>query len=871
MADTAVSIGCRKTIEVAGRLTSWLDRSDAMATEIKPVISTALERASLDLRRVMRSLEYSPCVGLVGGPDRHKLDLVAAAVFQDSATISELSQLRNQQQDFATVLGQMVGDDLGTALRFRSANVREPSASANRFPVQVDLFNTLDIIKIIVSAYYAHIPGAAHIRLRQQDIQSAIQQADQQLSTAAVSGLSPEDVSNLRQHLWSQFPRVEGLRTLSTSGYWDWLAMHISHLSLDGRCRILSYLWHFEPRFTALFRRLSEALRDLGYANTVRVPIDALLGADPQTGDVAAHRHSIMRQSTIQDVLRETLPGPDIAVSLGQGTVRNSNRSVIAALSQTVTFRVSRASPFPLDTTDIKLFPSPTSPTNLSLALHSKVGTPAKLEDAQVEQLYGRAKSLYVFSRACTGSELSAVVVLADAGEIPDDVHMQAIADWIELSEGADPRARERMENCLAILVKEPGLDATDGAGAVEALTGPADTFDRNLFVSSLLGEHNRWAQEWTPGRPFSQIHFVPGFIDPNRTSARPLARPSNRVDLEGGIFPARVPTSVSDTLAVNILLDIAANSSQVIRSRQSRRQLAMIQRGMQARMFRYHRSNNPAQFTDWRRQIANVATKRLEACAEARQLGNMLAVLTLSQEDVRMLLAGLKGGAIEFQELDEYSIDIDIGRAALPEPHVCAEATVAAWLKLMHEAAGSRQLCSQLNIAQPVFQHIIDEIVIGVHRADLVSSLTQKFERTLEAGNPLSDLALCYAVVASRTLGGFLERLARVSAKVPPEKPARPEVHLSRGARLHDRATVLMEHQERRAVPEGGSSARDMLATQRAGHDKRQISQWPGLFRRMVDDNIIAAEGLTAHSETDHELGEYLSMLTSNPLEVEL
>ena len=38
-----------------------------------------------------------------------------------------------------------------------------------------------------------------------------------------------------------------------------------------------------------------------------------------------------------------------------------------------------------------------------------------------------------------------------------------------------------------------------------------------------------------------------------------------------------------------------------------------------------------------------------------------------------------------------------------------------------------------------------------------------------------------------------------------------------------------------------------------------------------MVDDNIIAAEGLTAHSEADHELGEYLSMLTSNPLEVEL
>ena len=153
------------------------------------------------------------------------------------------------------------------------------------------------------------------------------------------------------------------------------------------------------------------------------------------------------------------------------------------------------------------------------------------------------------------------------------------------------------------------------------------------------------------------------------------------------------------------------------------------------------------------------------------------------------------------------------------------------------YEAASSRHLCSQLNIAQPVFQHIIDEVVIGAHRADLVGTLTKKFVRTLEAGNPLSDLPRCYAVVAFRTLGSFLERLAVGQSAGSSKMPT-------------DAAGMSRSH---------------------AGEGRRRFSHWPALFRHMVDDNIIAAEGLTVHSESDHELGENLSMLTNNPLEVEL
>lgn len=853
MADTAVSIGCRKTIEVAGRLTAWLERSDALASAAKPVISSAMERATLDLRRVMRSIDFAPCVGIVGGPDHNKLELVASSLFQQGSTsINELSDLRHHRHGFQILLEQVAGDDLGAALRFRNGGTRSSANESYRFPIQIELLGTLDIVKIIIAAYYAHFPDAANARIQQDDIQQAIERADRELSTAAVSGFSSDDIFNLRQHLWTELPRVDGLRTLSTSGYWDWLSKHVAYLSPDGRCHMLSCLWHFEPHFTALFQHLSDALRDLAYAGSVRAPIEAVLGTDPETGGLVSHTESVVRQATIGDLLNEVVPTSDISVEIGQGTVRNIDRATIAALAHTITFRISRAAPYPLEQTDLKLFPSPAPFTDLSLRLGTDNDADTEPGAALTGKLYARSKSVYVFSRACTHNELAAVVLLADAEDVPDDTHMRAISDWIELSEGADPRARERMENCLAIVIKAPG-----------ATTSPDDDLERETlneldgrrFLAELLGENNRWAHEWTPGRPFSQIHFVPGFAD---LAARPPPVPANRFAnaADDGVFPARLPTSTPPTAATRVLLNIAANSSQVIRIRQIRRQLATIQRAMQARMFRYHRSNNPAQFTDWRRQIANVATKRLEACAEARQFGTLLGILTLSEAEAHILLSGLQSSTAQYQESTSDLLDITIDHTTLPEPEVCAEAAVAAWLKLMHEAAGSRHLCSQLNIAQPVFQHMIDEIVIGVHRADLVGTLTAKLVRTLAASTPRSDLPRSYAVVAARTLGGFLERLAVTQAAAQVQRS--PD------------AKAL-------AAPSGGPFGDlpygNVLDTTRPYTDNkpRNINQWPALFRRMVDDNIVAAEGLTAHSEADHELGEYLSMLTSNPLEVEL
>ncbi|MFY0612977.1 MAG: hypothetical protein JXQ99_15715 [Hyphomicrobiaceae bacterium] len=849
MTDTAVSIGCRKTIEVAGRLSAWLERSDVLASEIKPVISTATERATLDLRRVMHSIDFAPCVGLVGSSDRDKLQLASSSLFQPGATtINELTDLRYQQHDVRSIFEQVVGDDLGAAVRFRNASTRISSNDGYRFPIQIELLSTLDIAKIIVAAYYAHFPSAVGVRLQQDDIQQAINRADSDLSTAAISGLSSEDIYNLRQHLWAEFPRLEGLRTLSTSGYWDWLSKHIAHLPTDGRCHILSCLWHFEPRFTTLFQRLTNALREFGFARRVRVPIEAVLGTDPETGGIAPHLASIVRRSTIGGVLQDNTAESDIGVSIGQGIVRTTSRTVIAALAHTMTLRVSRAAPYPLEQTDLKIFPSPPPLRDLSLRLATLNRAAGEPGPELAEKLYVRSKSAYLFSRACTHNELAAIIFLADANGVPDDTHMRSISDWIELSEGPDPRARERMENCLSILIKTHAAWTLDEDFHETAL--PNDD-NRREFLADLLGENNRWAQEWTPGRPFSQIHFVPGFANP-ASHATPTRTNMRSATADDGAFPTRLPAPVKPTAATRVLLDLAGNSSQVIRTRQIRSQLATIKRALQARMFRYHRSNNPAQFTDWRRQIANVASKRLEACANAHQLGTLLGILTLSEAEAHILLSGLHGSATDYQESADHPTDITIAKAALPDPEVCAEAVVAAWLKLMYEAAGSRHLCNELNIAQAVFQHMIDEVVIGVHRTDLVGALATKFVRTLEASNPRSNLPRSYAVVAARTLGGFLERLTVAQSQ---------------------RAVGAQPLSASSAAPFDDLPRRDVISTQRLQTDDhtRGIDPWPTLFRRMVEDNIVAAEGLTAHSEADHELGEYLSMLTSNSLEVEL
>ncbi|MBU2531694.1 MAG: hypothetical protein KKB37_03060 [Alphaproteobacteria bacterium] len=854
MADTALGIGCRKTIEVAGRLTAWLGRADVLSCEMKPVVETTLGRATRDLRRLMHSIEGSPCLGIVGGTDDLKIALFASAAFEPgSTTVSELSQLRIQQGTLPRLLGEIAGDDLGAAIRFRSAAMREPVNGAPRFPVQVDILGLIDITKIILTAYFSHCPHAAHGGFDQVEMERVIAGVDSELSTAPVSGLSGEDILDLRQHIWSAFPQVECLRALSASGYWDWLARHVAHLSLEGRCQVLSYLWHSDPVLTALFRCLAEALRDFGYASALRVPAEAIFGTGPDTGADAPHHVPLVRQMAVTGLLLDG-NSANLTVSIGQGAVRTVSRPAVAALIHTVNLRVNRAAPFPLDATDAKVFPSPKPSVDFPTA---SLGGGSALDIETAEQLFARVKAIYTFARAVANNELSAVVAVADVETEPDDIHMQAIADWIELSEGADPRARERMENCLAILVKSPKVDAPDGNLSV-------NRDDRARFVSGLLGEHDRWAREWTPGRPFSQVHFISDFTPATDEPAPRLpdqSRATNNYEAADGIFPARGYPGAPLTAAANILVEIAANSSQVVRSRQVRRQLVTTQRAMQARMFRYHHSNNPDQFTDWRRQIANVATKRLEACGEQNTLGHMVSVLMMGQTEIGMLLAGLNAAAADASPIDEYSIDIDLGRPSLPDPAVCAEAIVAAWFKLMHDVAASRLLCARLAIAQPVFQHVVDELVIAAHRADLLGTLVAKFNRILQNGQPMGQMQRAYAVVAARAIGNFLERLP-----VSP-KPFRVDPRSDRNPASRIAGMAAPRHLKPGAPGSSLVAPADPLSPS----SRSVIDGWPARFRRVVEDNILAADALTVHGEADHELGEHLSMLTSNPLEVEL
>ncbi len=855
MSDTALSIGCRRSIEIAARLGDWLEGSSALRPEVRPVIAGSVARASLDLRRIMRSIDAVPCLGLVGGAARDRAGLVVEALVQDDVT--SIGELGPDTASTARQISRLVGSDPGIAIRFRHGTGRRSGGSSvgDRQVIELELFSVFDIVKIIIGAYYVHVPGAAQKRFDETAIKQALADAEQDLSPAVIAGISGDDIVNLRQYLWARFPMVEAARALSASGYWDWLIRHVAHLSIEGRCSLLAHLWHNEPGLTALFRRLSEALREIGYAASVRVGQDALFVAE-RAGRQLTSAHSIIHRLTPVGLLGATQLAAPVGISLGQGTQRNVERTVIAALAHTMNLHVNRAHPLSLETTDVKVFPSSPPLVDFAPCLGHDHHASPEISEASIEQLFIRAKTAFLLARAAMGNELSGIVLLADGDSAVDDGAMEMVSEWVERTGGDDPATRERMDVGLAIIVRSDEVKPAEGRSGRNA-----GNERLKQFVGELVGEDNRWAREWMPGRAFSKIHYVNSFANPARAidgdgpSAGHEETDGGVVRrLNEGVFPVRAPVSWPRMPATDALLDIAANASQVVRARQIRRQLAGAQKSIQARIFRYHH-DTPGRFDDWRRQIANVASKRLEVLSERHELADVLAALSLRAGEARLVLNGLKSGAVSQPGAGSGLARTDRAPALLPGSDDCASAIVSQWFRLMHEAADSDQLSRAFDLPKPVFQHIIDEIIVCAQRTGLVGLIASRFQRTLDGGELMIDLGENFARVAELAVGAFLERL---DAGPQPDRTGE-----SQSARPGAGGRHAGPPGARFSAP----SADDTVSTREDHH----VDSWPRRFRDMVDANLFAAQALAGTGEADHELGEYLSMLASNPLEVEL
>lgn len=847
--DTTLKLSCHRTIEQAERVTHWLKRRGEIAGHANRALRDSIEKSTVELHRLAEAAERPPALGLVGGTDSEKSEFITALLRPEGQSGRII--LGQRRAGLGAIASILPGEDEGGVsmmVRFRDAPPGGSDNDREAYPIEVRLVSHIDLAAIITLLCHTYLPSSATGTVSAKVVGAALEAAQAELRVNAVPGLSRRDILQLRDFLATQLPRADNLNKLASLGYWHWFADNVAQLSEAGRRSLLALLWGHEPRLNRLFAHLGDALNRLGNPSSVLCQHDALISSDPATGWVARHKASVASAATLQNLANETVTTGNLRLSTGGNTVFEMDRATFAAIASEITLGVEGTRLKRLAPAEIVAFPGigRLSDTTARLALHARApqanGMPADI----AVRLFTRAKSTYLFQRACQRMDVTSLIVRADPHAEDDDLNAVALADWVDLAQGEGPAARERMETGLAIVASRLGSRANpfDGNGAPGG-----DAGSRPELAAIAAG--GNWLGEWTPGRGFPQTYWLTD--DPAAGAA-----PGNVLKLSadgagGGGEAARIAERITharraelEAIADRILTDILPACSPTVKTRQIRLRLSAAHRQLRARLMRYQRTNEPARLADWRRQIANVAASRIVTALQASRLPRLWAGLCPSEDD----LATVLGAALSRQAAGETT-----SAARSVSAREAATTVMAHWMATMYAAAHSQRLSRDVRISQAVLEHVVDELTLGAHRLALADILAREFARIGESGRPASSLAARYAATATRLIGAYLEAPA-------------PFAWTDAGENEADRQQSLIE-----ARPDAGPGS-TAVATMVRPVERRtseSANRWPSAFIELVERNIATADALAANSEIDRELGEHLSVFAANPFEVEL
>ncbi|MCH9806739.1 MAG: putative virulence factor [Alphaproteobacteria bacterium] len=893
IADPTLKASCVQTSGQVGQLSEWLARHKDLAGCANPAIRQAVMTSAIDLKSLVEAAERAPALGLVGGCDTETSEFVTALLRPGGqAGRIVLGQRRAGLGAISSILPGEEDGGAAATVRFRDAASQPDSGAAEFYPVAVSLLGQMDLAAIFCRLYFTHLPVSLRRGIEAHEVRQAIDAAQLNLKVNAVPGLSARDTQELRQELENRLPGVAALRELEAVGYWDWLCDHVSHAAEPSRRQLLSLLWQNEPQLTKLFNRLSDGLNTLGNSYQVFCPHEAVISSDPTTGWVARHRASIASAATLREMAHETSPANVLRITAGGNSVLEIQRSTLAAIASEILIGVEETRLSRLAPAEIAAFPGVGSlnDTTARLLLHAREGPQGGLPLDIAVDLFVRTKSTYLFERACSRHEITALVVRVDPKSNDDDIHAAAIADWVDVAQGENATARERMEAGLSVIASPASLTVRPTPLDQSPMASSTEDGSLQAFELDSISGGSKWLKEWTPGRGFERTHWIgskgagagengtPAVLQltGNRFSDGDLSAVSDRMASNG--------SAALETVADRVFKEIAPSCTPMVKARQIRHHLRATRKSIRARLIRFHQSNDPARFMDWRQQVANVAATRLEACRTAGRIGRLWDGLSPTEEQLVLLVSSLIGDATlpagsrahgtagsqsggQARSMGERGGRGD-DAGALPSAAKCARAIIQHWLKSMYGAADSRRLCRKVGIAQPVLQHVVDELAFGAIRLNLTSELTQLLSAIDMEKRAAADVPIRYAAVAKRFIGAYLER---------------PAPFIWNGIGEHGAASGGAFYDGDEGEEAGGLGAGDRdegptgarnLPSLTDGTDTQTHSpaiDWPGAFRALVERNISAAGAVAARSEVDRELGKQLSVFTTSPFEVDL
>ncbi|NPU13063.1 hypothetical protein HL666_20035 [Bradyrhizobium sp. 83002] len=382
--------------------------------------------------------------------------------------------------------------------------------SLQEFPVSIRLLSPADLVKILANSYiYEGNPARYESWPSVEDLRAHIDQFRAHANSAeAASGISQDDVWDIGEYL--ELNLMESQLTKNLSNLWPEAAPIAGRLSVPQAARFWSILWGRHQALTELFEKLIGALSHLKFSSHAFCPLDAIDATKREP-------LSILDAESLRYLGDSN--APRIAIARPDGKTIELDRSVIAALTAEIRFKLSDKPWDFFDHTDLLDFPGyrgrglepPVENDESDGLQHTGLAHHLSRNRAKtIQEMLLRGKVEYLFQRYMAEQAVSAMLLCAKPSNMDVKKLPEVISNWISTTHGARPQDRLGKPTLLFFIFTM--FDIHFGRKESDSSLGLDRKFDGRI-KASLIEPFGRspesWVQRWAGDAPFTNSFLM--------------------------------------------------------------------------------------------------------------------------------------------------------------------------------------------------------------------------------------------------------------------------------------------------------------------------------------------------------------------------
>lgn len=399
----------------------------------------------------------------------------------------------------------------------------------NEYPVRATMLSPIDVVIVLLDGYFNDVKN--HDFPRTDAVKEEIARILQRYANAAHAQdkITEDEVYELKDYLASDLvTKGEAFRlALKDTHYFEQLSLVIDRVPVDQWADVFEFLWNKNEILTKVFRRLIDTLKELGFAKTVYIKVDAVL-RQPGTilhvdrlyelFGVKSFENEKGEQVTI-DVAKE--PKMNVLTDGGR-QISGVKKSEFCALAMELAFTIVDVNadnkeffdnkPF-LENSDILDFPGARSRKQIEANEITEINACEMILRGKVAYLFNKYSQQFLITNLlfCHHDIKSEVVTLSSL-----------LKGWVANAVGNTPEERrDFMQNAkvppLFLIGTKFNIDLTiipdDSKGSEKDREEKRHYRWTKRFgmLSNLIAPSasNTWLNEWTPGTPFKNTYLL--------------------------------------------------------------------------------------------------------------------------------------------------------------------------------------------------------------------------------------------------------------------------------------------------------------------------------------------------------------------------